>query len=639
MNEQSLKVLDKLHSDHLTGGPNSGSLHLPKTWRSLLTLSLRSIPFCMMMVVAVLPVLFLYMWIDRTSLQKEIDYVDENHLIIAQNLSEALSRYAIDATATFEHALRNAERDLDNDDFVQILKNFHLLGILTLDARDNIISAILGRDEDMPPLPDPEVLSYLRAFAAEADGRAVVSGIRFYQGTPHFFIVKQLDGGRVAVAPFAPDYVIRLQKSIAFGELGHSMVVDRDGLVVAHPNAEWQRVSQDASRLSVVQAMLARTTGVAQFYSPPMQAQMIAGYTFVPETGWGVMVPQPIRELEVRAHAVQSAALTIALVTTVLAAMISFWFSRLLTAPILAVSRAAERMTNQDTAQHVETLPSFTPREIRVMAQSFNTMVDELAAKADTLEAALEQSRQISTERAELLIASQKANVAKSQFISIVSHELRTPLTSIKGAMALISGGKVGEIPEDAAALVRIAAKNTDQLSHIIEDLLDVEKLEAGKMRYRFEQAEIGELIAEAVEANRNLGEPRQISLNYHGPAEKGMVMADKSRLTQVISNLLSNAMKFSHPGGQIDVTVRLEGRMAKIIVQDYGAGIPAAAQDTIFQEFVQVDSSDRRNVNGTGLGLFIVRRILESHGGAISFVSTEGEGATFTILMPLTVR
>jgi len=145
------------------------------------------------------------------------------------------------------------------------------------------------------------LISELREIAGAAGGEVVITDLMRSKDQPVFFVVQQLDSGRFAMGALGLEYIRSVQRSIAFGERGHSMIVDVRGVVVAHPNGEWERISKNASKLSVVGKMMRGETGVATFYSPPMQADMIAGHTVVPEIGWGVMVPQPMSELVARA--------------------------------------------------------------------------------------------------------------------------------------------------------------------------------------------------------------------------------------------------------------------------------------------------------------------------------------------------
>lgn len=601
-----------------------------------MSVQIRYLMFATMLAISVVPVLLFYSWVERSSIQKEIAYVDENHLIIAQNLSAALSRYVVDLKVLFELAVESETFAIKNENFRTALDRFDLCYITIYDSSNKLESRLAGMAGENAELPSPELIADLRKLADEANGEVAISGIREFMGTPHFFVVQKLSNGRVAIGTWNPRYIVALQKSIAFGERGHSMIVDQNGNVVAHPNAEWQASMKNASKLPVVQAMITQNTGVMQFYSPPMDAQMIAGYTFVPETGWGVMVPQPLSELVDKARNVQSAAFVIAAVEIVLAGLIAWWFSNLLARPIQQIATAARKTARGNFNSHVENLPSQTPNELILLADAFNDMVDELDEKATNLKTAYRKAREISRERAQLLDTANRANEAKSQFISIVSHELRTPLTSIKGSLALIESGALGTVDDQLMRLVSIARKNSERLAVMIDDLLDLERLDAGKMQYEFAKVELNSLIKDALEANKGYADLNNVSFKAHLPRNKLFVEGDQNRLMQVLANLMSNAAKFSETGAMIDVSLKKDGLNALISVQDYGIGIPEGSQDKVFEKFAQVDASDGRKVGGSGLGLSIARSIVECHEGDISFVSEEGQGSTFTITLPL---
>ena len=224
----------------------------------------------------------------------------------------------------------------------------------------------------------------------------------------------------------------------------------------------------------------------------------------------------------------------------------------------------------------------------------------------------------------------------KSEFVSTVSHELRTPLTSISGALGLIAGGALGEVPAKAREMIAIAHKNSQRLTHLINDLLDMEKIAAGKLHFDMQPQALMPLIAHALEANRAYGAERRIKLALVGAPTAAEVRVDSQRLMQVLSNLLSNAVKFSPEGGVVEVSVALRGQSVRTTVTDHGPGIPAAFRACIFQKFAQADASDTKQKGGTGLGLAITRELVERMGGQIGFESVDGAGASFHFDLPV---
>ncbi len=224
----------------------------------------------------------------------------------------------------------------------------------------------------------------------------------------------------------------------------------------------------------------------------------------------------------------------------------------------------------------------------------------------------------------------------KGEFVSTVSHELRTPLTAISGALGLILGGALGEMPENAKQMLNIAYKNSQRLTFLINDLLDMEKLVAGKMHFDIKQQLLMPLVEQAIEGNRTYGADRRVNLVITHAEQDIQIYVDGQRLLQVLSNLLSNAIKYSPDDGIVEVSVLRLDKIVQVSVRDFGPGIPDEFRDRIFGKFSQADSSDTRKKGGSGLGLFITRELVQRMGGKIHFDSTEGEGAIFNCEFPL---
>ncbi len=225
----------------------------------------------------------------------------------------------------------------------------------------------------------------------------------------------------------------------------------------------------------------------------------------------------------------------------------------------------------------------------------------------------------------------------QKEFISTVSHELRTPLTSIRGSLGLILGGVTGELPAKTHALLTIANNNSERLIHLINDILDIEKISAGKMEFDYCVMDLIPVIQQAVESNKGYGDELQVNFKLHvGSDAEVMVNIDEKRIAQVMSNLLSNAAKYSPGHDQVDISIEVTEERVRISVHDHGKGIPEAFKAKIFSKFSQADSSDTRQKGGTGLGLSITKAIVMEHGGNIDFESHEGKGTTFYVDLPL---
>lgn len=228
-----------------------------------------------------------------------------------------------------------------------------------------------------------------------------------------------------------------------------------------------------------------------------------------------------------------------------------------------------------------------------------------------------------------------RAYEIKSKFLSTVSHELRTPLTSIKASVDLINMGLVGPVSDKQAAILKTAGKNAKRLADLINDLLDVQKIEAGEMSYHFAPVGLRALVLESVEANRGFAEQAGIGFECTFSDPRATVMGDDARLMQVMVNLISNAIKFSRPNSSVLLSVTSDDGRARITVSDNGDGIDESARDLVFGKFTQVDNTDQRRFGGTGLGMHISKQIVERHDGRIDFVSTVGSGTSFYIEFP----
>lgn len=224
----------------------------------------------------------------------------------------------------------------------------------------------------------------------------------------------------------------------------------------------------------------------------------------------------------------------------------------------------------------------------------------------------------------------------KNEFISTVSHELRTPLTVVIGAVDLILANALGDVPEKISELLRMVHNNSVNLNRLINDILDIEKIVAGKMSFQIAPFELMPVIENTINNTSTYAQNYGVKLKLMNSLPLIKVNSDKNRLEQVLTNLLSNASKFSHEGDTVEVYIKeLNEKLVRIAVKDYGEGIPENFKSKIFQKFVQADSSDTRKKGGTGLGLAICKTIIDHLKGEISFESKAGEGTTFYIDIP----
>lgn len=222
-----------------------------------------------------------------------------------------------------------------------------------------------------------------------------------------------------------------------------------------------------------------------------------------------------------------------------------------------------------------------------------------------------------------------------NEFYSTVSHELRTPLTSIHASLRLMEGGLAGKLPEKSASLVNIARVESSRLIRLINDILDLRKLEAGKVELRKSIVKSSQLTDMSTQAVQSMAREAQVTVRTDSECD-GAIFCDQDRMIQVLENLLANAIKFSSKGDSVILRVKHDGKNIRFEVVDHGPGIPRSQMSKLFEKFQQLDASDSRAKGGTGLGLSITKAIVEQHGGRIGVDSEYGQGSTFWVEIPL---
>lgn len=244
-----------------------------------------------------------------------------------------------------------------------------------------------------------------------------------------------------------------------------------------------------------------------------------------------------------------------------------------------------------------------------------------------------ERTRELKTALEEVKSISKR----KSDFISAVSHELRTPLTSIKGYASLLLTGKLGNIPPEVRNRLERVNRHSDELTHFVNELLDISRIESGKVIMKKEELELGPLLEEVYDLLLVQLKDKQIEFSVHIPGEANTIFADPGQIRRVFINLISNAIKFTPLKGKITIVSHPQEKYVQIDVKDTGCGIPEESQSAIFEEFYRVDNPINQEQKGTGLGLTLVKHIIEAHDGKIWVKSKVGEGSTFSFTLPKT--
>ena len=287
--------------------------------------------------------------------------------------------------------------------------------------------------------------------------------------------------------------------------------------------------------------------------------------------------------------------------------------------------KAARGIEDQYELEYVRNDGSRFPADITITA-----LRDERHEIIGYLEIGVDKSAKVA-----MIAADKEKHRLKDEFVATVSHELRTPLTSIVGALGLLTGNAAGKLPEPAMHLLTIAYTNGQRLVRLLNDILDIEKMESGKAVFDFNRVEVRSLVERTIEENHALAEGCGVRLRLDAALVAFDVRADSDRLVQAITNLLSNAIKFSPPGEEVVVAVETRNDAVRISVRDHGHGVPEAFKPHIFEKFAQADATDARQKGGTGLGLSIVKQIVDRLDGTVGFGDAPGGGAIFNIDLP----
>jgi len=576
-------------------------------------------------IVASVPIAVLALWQESTAYQNELASVRGHHLLLARSLASTLSRYVRDVKAAFTVAFEGGALTANVSGAADLLKSLGVVHVCIVAPDGRIESWLPGlgppQSRDFPP----ELLAELTALAATGYGAPVLTSLEHKTASqPVFYLAKTLPDDRLGVGVVTTDYLVSLQRAIAFGDHGHAVIVDSKGQVIAHPLKDWVAASRDISGVPVVAAMMRGETGVGRFFSPAFNGNMIAGYTVVPETGWGVMVPQPLAELHRHGGQVAELAIIVAVVSLAAAAFMSWLIASYLTRPVRQLAHTAEAILAGNEVVSAPAFRGWVPQEIQSLGRTFNTMLVDLRRK--------------NAEATRALRDAQTASLAKTQFLANMSHEIRTPLNGVVGMIELL---RLSDLSAEQQRYVDAATQSSQALLRLIDDILDVSKIEAGKLELEHAPFHLPSLVHEVRALFADQARAKGLSLSASIPEELNVILlGDAHRLLQILTNLVGNAVKFTHEGGVTIGISRLEDRGSSLhlrfAVTDTGIGVPPGRQQDVFDAFSQADSSTTRRYGGTGLGLSIARQLCHAMGGEIGVESVAGQGSTFWFTVTL---
>jgi signal transduction histidine kinase/ActR/RegA family two-component response regulator len=353
-----------------------------------------------------------------------------------------------------------------------------------------------------------------------------------------------------------------------------------------------------------------------------------------------VLLRSDLAELTQRARVQLGIVALLLGVAIVVAVILSSRLQTIVSEPVRTLANTAGEVTQRGDYSLRATRT--TDDELGVLVDGFNRMLDRIQERDSALSRANEElrkeiaeRRRAEQERAEMLVREREANRLKDEFLATLSHELRTPLNAILGWVKLLRTNAVPTQSIDRA--LEKVERNAQVQSRLIEDLLEVSRIVSGKLRLEFRPFDLAALCATAIDAIRPTSEARGVAIHRDFQAPSLLTAGDPDRLQQVIWNLLSNAVKFTPAGGSVKLTLRRTGRIDEIVVSDTGIGIDPAFLPSVFETFRQADASSTRAHGGLGLGLSIVKQLVDLHGGEVTaFSAGKDKGATFSVRLPV---
>lgn len=422
-------------------------------------------------------------------------------------------------------------------------------------------------------------------------------------------------------------------KNIDVGENGSLFVVANNGKVIAHTYME-QLSELDLSKSPVVKAVLSGQKGVMKGYVDELGREVLGSYMPIWDLGWGIVVQRPLTDISTEVKQLGNTIFMATIISVLLAILAGWLMSRKISKPISLLANASEKVAQGDLHTLVNVKSS---NEIGVLASSFNQMVVSLRKSRNELKQwGKDMEKRVEKRTEELEHANlklQELDRLKSMFIASMSHELRTPLNSIIGFTGIILQEMSGEINEEQRKQLTLVKNSGSHLLNLINDVIDISKIEAGKVEIIIEEFDLSVLAQEIKDSFAVAVDKKGLKLSLETPPTL-LMESDERRAKQILVNFISNAIKFTDRG-EIEIKLVKKDKTAEISVRDTGLGVKKEDMNKLFKDFSRIPIKDR-TIEGTGLGLYLSKKIADLLGGGIKAESEFGKGSIFTLILPL---
>lgn len=594
--------------------------------RRLLELPIRAQLMALLVLSLVSSAALLQWWNYKTFYNAELSRVADKHLVIAENLSLALSRYSQDLKNAFALASREFLQDGELDDATEtLLGGLEVVRLDVMSAEPSQIAEYILDPSFNGHAPEWGQLFVHLDQNADLGGDIFLTPLQQIGERRAFLLFQALSDEQIVIATISVDYLKKVQDAITFGTLGHSAIFDQMGTTIAHPVPAMETNMVNASGVPIVAAMLAGRIGVMEFYAPPMKADMIAGHTFVPETGWAVMVPQPISEISEQVNAtLRQSYIWSGVVTAAVAALVWILAIRLVQ-PIKHLAGVASAVAREGQMAAVDT-NSILPKELKTLNLSMAQMIERIQHAQQQLRDAV----RIKTEESE----------KKTHFLLIAGHELRTPLNGILGMLEI---AKSEETDPDKIEVLEAAFSSAEHLHGLTDQMMSFAQSGQANERPTLPQAidfgvESRGLLRSIQERVKNSGGEMTTRIQPDQSALK--IEVDWTRVRQIIWNLSDNVMKYaSEAPWSIELQLDEQKECIYITVRDNGEGMSKEVLDQIWQPYYQANSVGyNRSSAGFGLGLSIVHEAVQQLVARIEIDSRVGHGTIVHVEVPVVI-
>ena len=601
---------------------------------------LRNKLFLMIVAIALTPLVsvsFLSLYTSTLSHKNDVATIEDNVLFqksveIQNFIDEILSTFKIHFNLPLEQLIVKedeeiiftvAKKDLDNILQSIMEENSFIEEASFIDAsilRDkneptNVygleVAKISKTDENTEIFSNLKSLSY---FQNAAMGNDYVSEVFFTVKGPMVIVASPVrnDTNRVIGVLTGQVNLFGIQKIVSrtqFGNSGYLYVVDREGRIVASSRERGQLKPANLSHLALISDVLLGkdhigAEGQTRFTSF-WNEQVIGAGKKLRSLDLSLITEWPVTDADGFINSIRNYMILFSVITLFLILISSIFISHRIVHPIEILEKGAERIAKGNFEEPVSII---TRDEIERLGTAFNSMMR-----------GLKEFQQL-----------------KDEFVFIAAHELRTPVTAIRGYLSMIEDGDAGPVPPKIKEYLDPVMQSNMRLVTLVNDLLEVARQEAGRITIQTVKIDnLGMSISAVIKELKPLADEKQITVLYDDRAVKP-VMADESRVKEIIVNLLSNAVKYTLGSGKVSIWHDTRENMLVTHVKDSGIGIPKEAQAKLFEKFYRVQDERLRHVTGTGLGLFIIKQLIEKMGGKIWFVSEPGQGTTFSFSLPL---